>query len=197
MDGIEMCKLIKTDINTSHIPVIILTAKAGIENEKEGLETGADEFVLKPFHIEILKLRLENILKSRRKWKKRYQSNTDLKPISGLSNTLDQKFLEKAVTIVKDNLDNPDFSVEIFASEIAMSRSTLFKKLKSITGLSTSEFIRSIRIKKAAKYLRTGEYSITEVIFMVGFSDPKYFRTCFKKQFNKNPSDYLKDLKQK
>jgi signal transduction histidine kinase/ligand-binding sensor domain-containing protein/DNA-binding response OmpR family regulator len=195
MDGIEMCKLVKTDITTSHIPVIILTAKAGIENEKEGLETGADEFVLKPFHIEILKLRLENILKTRRKWKEKYQKNADIIPVSGLSNTLDKKFLEKAVNIVKDNLDNPDFSVEVFTSEIAMSRSTLFKKLKSVTGLSTSEFIRSIRIKKAAKYLRSGEYSITEVIFMVGFSDPKYFRTCFKKQFDKNPSEYLKSFK--
>ncbi|RUA10166.1 MAG: hypothetical protein DSY82_05115 [Flavobacteriia bacterium] len=195
MDGIEMCKRIKTDINTSHIPVIILTAKAGIENEKEGLETGADEFVLKPFNIEILKLRVENILKSRRKWIKKYRKNSDFESVEGLSNSLDQKFLEKAVSIIKDNMDNPDFSVEIFASEIAMSRSTLFKKLKSITGLSTSEFIRSIRIKRAAKHLRSGEYSITEVIFMVGFSDPKYFRTCFKKQFGKTPSEYIKSLK--
>jgi len=197
MDGIEMCKRVKADINTSHIPVIILTAKAGIENEKEGLETGADEFVLKPFHIEILKLRVENILKSRRKWMKKYRKNTDIEPVQGLTNSLDQKFLEKAVSIVKDNMDNPDFSVENFASEIAMSRSALFKKLKSITGMSTSEFIRSIRIKRAAKHLRSGEYSVTEVIFMVGFSDPKYFRTCFKKQFGKNPSEYIKASRKK
>ena len=93
------------------------------------------------------------------------------------------------------NIDNPKFSVETFASEIAMSRSALFKKLKSVTDQSTTEFIRSIKLKRAIEYLKSGKYSITEVIFMVGFSDPKYFRTCFKKQFGKIPSEYQKSLR--
>jgi len=195
MDGIEMCKKIKTDIQTSHIPVVILTAKSGLENEKEGLETGADEFVLKPFNIEILKLRIENILRTKQQWIQKFGLTTNSKSIASLSNKLDQEFLDKCIKIIKKNIDNPQLSVESFSSDIAMSRSALFKKLKSISGQSTSEFIRTIRLKRAAKHLRSGKYNITEVIFMVGFSDPKYFRTCFKKQFGKNPSEYIKSLK--
>ncbi len=194
MDGIEMCKKIKTDIRTSHIPVVILTAKTGLENEKEGLETGADEFILKPFNIEILRIRIENILKTKQQWIQRFQTDTNIKTFSKLSNKLDQQFLKKSIDIIKKNIDNPEFTVETFASEIAMSRSALFKKLKSVTGQSTTEFIRSIKLKRAIKYLKSGEYSITEVIFMVGFSDPKYFRTCFKKQFGVSPSQYIKSL---
>ena len=104
-------------------------------------------------------------------------------------------FLEKCIALVKKNIENSEFSVETFSSEMAMSRSALFKKLKSVSGLSTSEFIRTIRLKRAEKFLKSGEYTITEVIFMVGFSDPKYFRTCFKKQFGKIPSEYVKSLK--
>jgi len=195
MNGIEMCKEIKTNILTSHIPVVILTAKSGLENEKEGLETGADEFVLKPFNIEILKLRIENILRTKQQWIQKFGLTTNSKSIASLSNKLDQEFLDKCIKIIKKNIDNPQLSVESFSSDIAMSRSALFKKLKSISGQSTSEFIRTIRLKRAAKHLRSGKYNITEVIFMVGFSDPKYFRTCFKKQFGKNPSEYIKSLK--
>ncbi|MGY6647707.1 two-component regulator propeller domain-containing protein [Wenyingzhuangia sp. IMCC45574] len=196
MGGIEMCRKIKTNINTSHISVIILTAKVGLENEKEGLETGADEFVLKPFDIEILKLRVENTLKTKQVWAKNFQTEKSTKSWKELTNKLDQKFLEKAISIVNENLDNLEFSVEKFNLEIGMSRSTLFKKMKSVTGYSPSEFIRDIRIKKAASLLETAEYSITEVILLVGFSDPKYFRTCFKKQYNMTPSEYIKTLKQ-
>ena len=195
MNGIEMCKKIKTDLSTSHIPVIILTAKAGIENEKEGLETGADEFVLKPFNVEVLKLRVENILKTKQLWIEKFKTKPTSASWKELSSKLDQDFLEKSLKIIKKNLDNPDFSVEKFSLDIGMSRSALFNKIKSITGQSTSEFIRTIRLKKAANLIKSGKYSITEVIFMVGFSDPKYFRTCFKKQFNQTPSEYLIDFK--
>ena len=109
-----------------------------------------------------------------------------------MSNKLDQKFIEKSIEIVKKNLDNANFSVEQFALEIGMSRSALFLKLKSVTGQSSSEFIRTIRINNAAKLIRSMKYSISEIIYMVGFSDPKYFRTCFKKQFGIRPSEYLK-----
>lgn len=195
MNGIEMCKKIKTDLKTSHIPVIILTAKAGIENEKEGLETGADEFVLKPFNTEALKLRVENILRTKQLWIEKFKTKPTSTSWKELSNKLDQDFLEKSITIIKKNLDNPDFSVESFALEIGISRSALFKKIKSITNQSTSEFIRTIRIKKAANLIESGKYSITEVVFMVGFSDPKYFRTCFKKYYNQTPSEYLRKFK--
>ena len=195
MNGIEMCKKLKTDIATSHIPILILTAKAGLENEKEGLETGADEFVLKPFNIEVLKLRLDNILRTKQQWIQKFRTNSNSKSWKELSNKLDQKFIEKSINIIKKNLDNTEFSVEKFALEIGMSRSALFLKLKSITGQSTSEFIRTIRLNKAAKLIESGKYSITEVIYMVGFSDPKYFRTCFKKHFDCTPSSYLSNFK--
>ena len=195
MNGIEMCKLIKIDINTSHIPVVILTAKAGLENEKEGLETGADEFIMKPFNIEVLKLRIDNIIRTKQQWIQKFKTNTDSKSWKELSNKLDQKFLEKSIDIIKKNMDNADFSVEQFSMEMGMSRSALFTKLKSITEQSTSEFIRSIRLKRAVKLMKSGKYSITEIIYMVGFSDPKYFRSCFKKQFGTTPSNYLTDFK--
>ena len=195
MNGIEMCKKLKTDINTSHIPILILTAKAGLENEKEGLETGADEFILKPFNIEVLKLRLDNILRTKQQWVQKFRTNSNSKTWKELSNKLDQKFIEKSINIIKKNFDNTEFSVEKFALEIGMSRSALFLKLKSITGQSTSEFIRTIRLNKAAKLIESGKYSITEIIYMVGFSDPKYFRTCFKKHFGSTPSSYLSSFK--
>jgi signal transduction histidine kinase/ligand-binding sensor domain-containing protein/DNA-binding response OmpR family regulator len=195
MNGIEMCKKLKTDINTSHIPILILTAKAGLENEKEGLETGADEFILKPFNIEVLKLRLDNILRTKEQWIQKFRTNSSSKSWKELSNKLDQKFIEKSINIIKKNLDNTEFSVEKFALEIGMSRSALFLKLKSITRQSTSEFIRTIRLNKAAKLIESGKYSITEVIYMVGFSDPKYFRTCFKKHFDCTPSSYFSNFK--
>jgi YesN/AraC family two-component response regulator len=192
MNGIEMCKIIKTDVNISHIPVIILTAKSGIENEKEGLETGADEYLLKPFDIEILKLRLNNILRTKQQWIKKFKTISTSKPWKELSNKLDQKFIKKSIEIVKKNLDNANFSVEQFALEIGMSRSSLFLKLKSVTGQSSSEFIRTIRVNNAAELIRSQKYSISEIVYMVGFSDPKYFRTCFKKQFGILPSRYNK-----
>jgi YesN/AraC family two-component response regulator len=195
MNGIEMCKKLKTDINTSHIPILILTAKAVLENEKEGLETGADEFILKPFNIEVLKLRLDNILRTKEQWIQKFRTNSSSKSWKELSNKLDQKFIEKSINIIKKNLDNTEFSVEKFALEIEMSRSALFLKLKSITRQSTSELIRTIRLNKAAKLIESGKYSITEVIYMVGFSDPKYFRTCFKKHFDCTPSSYFSNFK--
>ena len=195
MNGIEMCKKLKTDINTSHIPILILTAKAGLENEKEGLETGADEFILKPFNIEVLKLRLDNILRTKEQWIQKFRTNSSSNSWKELSSKLDQKFIEKSINIIKKNLDNTEFSVENFALEIGMSRSSLFLKLKSITGQSTSEFIRTNRLNRAAKLIESGKYSITEIIYMVGFSDPKYFRTCFKKHFGCTPSSYLSSFK--
>jgi signal transduction histidine kinase/ligand-binding sensor domain-containing protein/CheY-like chemotaxis protein/AraC-like DNA-binding protein len=195
MTGLEMCKKIKNDLTTSHIPVIILTAKAGIENEKEGLETGADEFVLKPFNMEVLRLRVINILRTKQQWVEKFKTKPTSSTWKELSSKLDKEFLKKSLETIKKNIDNPDYSGEKFASDMGMSRSALFNKIKSITGESTTEFIRTIRIKRAVTLIKSGRYSITEVIFMVGFSDPKYFRTCFKKQFGQTPSEYLKSFK--
>ncbi|WP_299433874.1 hybrid sensor histidine kinase/response regulator transcription factor [uncultured Maribacter sp.] len=197
MNGVEMCKIIKNDISTSHIPVIILTAKLGLENEKEGLEAGADEFVLKPFNMEILRLRVNNILKTKQQWAEKFKTKSTPSSWKELSSKLDKNFLKKSFKYIDKNIDNSDYSVEKFSLDIGMSRSSLHNKIKSITGQSTSEFIRTIRIKRAATLILSGQYSITEVVFMVGFSDAKYFRTCFKKQFGQTPSDYIKTFKEK
>jgi len=196
MNGIEMCKIIKNDIKTSHIPVIILTAKSGLENEKEGLETGADEFVLKPFNIEVLKLRVANILKTKKQWAVKFKTKPTSSTWKELSSKLDKDFLKKSLKIIKINIDKTDYTVEQFALDIGMSRSALHKKIKSITGQSTTEFIRTIRIKRASALMKTGKFSITEITFMVGFSDIKYFRACFKKQFKQTPTEFIKNYKE-
>ena len=195
MNGIEMCKTLKNDIHTSHIPIIILTAKFGFDNEKQGLESGADTFVTKPFHIDLLALRVKNILQTRQLWSEKYKTNISNENWKGLTNKLDQQFLKKAQDIIEKNIDNTEYNVEKFTLEIGMSRTALHKKLKSITTQSTSEFIRVIRIKKAAILLTSNDSKIGEVAYMVGFTDPKYFRSCFKKQFGKTPTDFLKTLK--
>ncbi|XCF06359.1 two-component regulator propeller domain-containing protein [Tamlana crocina] len=195
MNGAEMCKIIKNDIKTSHIPVIILTAKLGLENEKEGLEAGADEFVLKPFNMEILRLRVNNILRTKQQWAEKFKTKSTPSSWKELSNKLDKNFLKKSYQFIDKNIDNSDYTVEKFSIDMSMSRSALHKKIKSITGQSTSEFIRTIRIKRAATLIVSGQYSITEVVFMVGFSDIKYFRTCFKRQFGQTPSEYIKSFK--
>ena len=194
MDGIEMCKRIKNDINTSHIPVIILTAKSGLENEKEGLETGADDFVVKPFNIEVLKLKIDNILRTKQQWTQKFKKSSNSKPWKELSNKLDKEFIKKSISIVEKNIDNTEFSVEKFALEIGMSKSALYAKLKSTTGQNTSGFIRTIRLNRAGELIKTGKYSIGEVVYMVGISDPKYFRTCFKKHFGCTPSNYINKI---
>ncbi len=196
MGGIEMCKIIKNDIKTSHIPVLILTAKSGLENEKEGLETGADEFVLKPFNIELLRLRVANILKTKKQWAEKFKTKPTASAWKELSSKLDKDFLKKSLKIIKKNIDNTEYSVEQFALDIGMSRSALHKKFKAITGQSTTEFIRAIRVKRAATLMKTGKYSITEIVFMVGFSDPKHFRSCFKKQFGQTPTQFIKNYKE-
>jgi len=175
----------------------LLNGKAsGIENEKEGLETGADEYLLKPFDVDVLKLRLNNILRTKQQWIDRFKTNSSSKPWKELSNKLDQKFIEKSIEIVKKNLDDTNFSVEQFALKIGMSRSSLLLKLKSVTGQSSSEFIRTIRFNEAANYIKSEKYSITEVIYMVGYSDPKFFRSKFKEYFGASPRKYLNDFKE-
>ena len=152
---------------------------------------------MEPFDIEILKLRLNNILRTKQQWIQKFKLNFSAKTWRELSNKLDQKFIKKSIEIVQKNMDNANFSVEQFALDIGMSRSALFLKIKSITGQSSSEFIRTIRINNAAKLIKSRRYSISEIIYMVGFSDPKYFRTCFKKQFGTLPSEYAKKILQK
>lgn len=194
MDGIDFCKTIRDNIRTSHIPVILLTAKSSLTHHKEGIGIGADAYITKPFSPEILDLTVHNLLQSRENLMRFYrnlfaQENGNI-PKEG--STIDEKFLHSIYKILKDNLDKPDFNVNELCDALNMSRSLVYKKIKTLTGLSPLEYIRSLRLQEAAKLLKTKQYKIFEVVYMVGFTDAKYFRRCFIKEFGFSPSDFIK-----
>lgn len=190
MDGLELCKVVKQNFRTSHIPVIMLTAKSNDEDEYEGLSVGADSYISKPFDISKLKLKFRNLLRARQSTLEHYSQSIDVDPDKIAFNELDREFLEKAKKIVLNNLDNISFSVDDFCKEMLMSRSNLHLKMKAITGESTIEFIKKIRFGEATKLLQEGRYSVSEISIMVGFNTASYFTTSFKKYFGILPSEY-------
>ena len=192
MDGIKLCKAIKQNIKTCHIPVIILSAKSNTEDQLQGLEVGADDYLPKPFTYSVLKAKIQNMLKSRRRSLEHYSKSLEVEPEKITFNVMDEELLKKAMKIVIDNLDNSEFSTDIFCSEMGMSRSNLHLKLKAITGESTIDFIKKIRFNEACKLLLDGRYNVAEVSTMVGFNTPSYFATSFKKYFGCLPTDYVK-----
>ncbi len=198
MNGIELCKAIKTDIKISHIPIIILTVLNTIDNQIEGFEIGADDYVTKPFNLNLLEARIFNLIEMRKKIIKKFveEIKTDLKNYS--HNLLDEKFMQKAIEIVEKNISNFEFTAENFAEQIGMSRSNLHIKLKVLTNQSATEFIRIVRLKKAIELLSAYQYNISEVSYMVGFNSISYFNRCFKQQFGITPSEFLSNgLKEK
>ncbi|NDW09638.1 two-component regulator propeller domain-containing protein [Dysgonomonas sp. 520] len=195
MSGIKLCKAIKQNIRTCHIPVVILSAKANTEDQLEGLEVGADDYITKPFSIAILLSKIHNILRSRKRMLDHYSNSFDVEPEKITFNAMDEELIRKATEIVKNNMDNIEFSADDFSREMAMSRSNLHLKLKAITGESTIEFIRKIRFNEACKLLKDGRYNISEVSTMVGFNSPSYFATSFKKYFGFLPTEYVKNLR--
>jgi len=190
MDGFEMCKRLKSDEKTSHIPIILLTAKATTNDKIEGFEIGADEYIMKPFEFEELKARIINLLEQRKRIHEHYRKfglfELDKQKIS----SVDQKFISKAMEIIKKNLSNFDFSIEKFADSMAVSKSLLHKKFIALIGEPPGELIKRIRLNKAAELLKNDFGNITEISFEVGFNDPSYFSECFKKQFGVSPSHY-------
>ncbi len=192
MDGMELCHTLKHNIKTSHIPIILLTARSAHSHHKAGLETGADAYITKPFSPEILSLTVTNILQARENSKRYYRTLffSDEKPTIVSE---DEKLLQTIVEVVKANMDKADLSVDAVSHELGLSKSILYKKIKHLTGLSPLEYIRSLRISEAAKLLRTQRYKVYEVVYMVGFSDVKYFRKCFIKEFGYPPSQLLEN----
>ncbi|HUV64699.1 MAG TPA: ATP-binding protein [Sedimentisphaerales bacterium] len=197
MDGIEFCRTLKYDENTSHIPVILLTAKGSEAAQVEGLETGADDYVVKPFSQAVLLARIANLLESRRRLQDRFQKDLVVQPQTITSNPVDERFLNRALEIVETHQADYEFDVDIFATCMHMSRSTLYRKTKALTGQSPSLFIRSVRLKHAAVLLKTGQYNVSEVAYQVGFLDMSYFGACFKEQFHCSPSQYMADQSNK
>jgi YesN/AraC family two-component response regulator len=197
MDGFQLCEKLKTDERTSHIPVILLTAKATSENKIEGYETGADDYIMKPFDAKELQARIKNLINQRKQLQKHFQKegifNLDNKKII----SVDKKFLEKAYKIINEHISDTSFGVELFASELAISRAALHKKLVALIGEPPSELIKRIRLSKAGILLKNKTGNISEIALEVGFNNPAYFSECFKKQFGETPTQYHRKFAQK
>ena len=190
MDGIEMCQKIKSDIRTSHIPVIMLTARAAIESRIESLETGADAYLEKPFSMELLEIQINNLLDSRKLLRDKFSKELVIKPADITITSVDETFIRKAIDIADKHISDSGFGSDEFCREIGMSRSQLHRKLKAITSQPASEFIRTIRLKRAASLLKDSHLSVEEISFRTGFNSPAYFTKCFKTLFGKTPSEY-------
>ena len=190
-DGIEMARLLKEDEVTSHIPLIFLTSKTGEMNQMEGFETGGQDYIVKPFNPKILLLKIKNILSSHQKIKQKIKKQILLEPSEVKIESIDEKFLKRAVEIVEKNIAEPEFDVTAFVNEIGMSRSVLYRKIQAVTGQSANEFINNIRLKRATQLLSKKSMNISEVSYSVGFNDPQYFSKCFRKEFGVSPTQYV------
>lgn len=191
MDGITLCKKIKLDSRTSHIPVILLTALTGDEQQLMGLETGATDYMTKPFNFEILLSKIRNTLQQQDSMKKTYQKQVEVNPTEVVGESSDETFIRKALDVVENNIANLNFSVEELSYEMNMSRVTLYKKVLAVTGKTPVEFIRVVRVKRAAQLLETESFTISQVADKVGFKSQKYFVKVFKEEFNMIPSTYI------
>lgn len=191
MDGFELCEKIKSEVEFSHIPVILLTAKNTIQSKIEGLHSGADVYIEKPFSIEYLTAQIESMLKNRNKVKE-YFANSPLASISSIAHSKkDVEFVENLGRYINENITNEDLDVDLIARHLNVSRPTLYRKIGSVTDMSPNEMINLTRLKKAAALLQEG-YRVSEVYHMVGFNTPTQFGRNFQKQFNITPSEFIK-----
>ena len=182
----------KTDIRRSHIPVILLTAKSAEEYRIEGLELGADDYITKPFNYQLLKLRIAKFIQLSERNHSIFRNRIEVEPSEITITSLDEKLVEKAIAIVENHIEDPDFSVETLSHELALSRGYLYKKLMAITGKGPAEFIRTIRLKRARQLLAGSQMQIAEVAYKCGFNSPKRFAQNFRNEFGMLPSEFLK-----
>jgi YesN/AraC family two-component response regulator len=192
MDGIELSKKIKLNSATSHIPMIILTAKSAAKDKMEGYETGADEYIIKPYDEDFLKTRIKNLLKGRKLLKQKFVNNSLLNPKELSVNSKDQTFLENLYKSLEENLQSNNLKADVISKNLNMSHSSMYKKIKSLMGLTYMEFIRDYRLSIAKQLIEEMGYSVSEACYKVGYSDRKYFSKLFKNKFKQNPSFYLK-----
>ena len=192
MDGLELCKRVKSDLKTCHIPVIMLTALNTLQYKIEGYEIGADSYITKPFSTSLLASRIHNLIKSRNLLAEHISRSLLFQPEEVQLGLKDEKFISDAIEIVERNISNEKFDALFLAGELNMSHSALYRKLKALSGFTIAEFIKGIRLKRAAQLLRSQSYTVSEVAYMVGFNDLKHFRNSFKEQYKVSPSDYIK-----
>jgi DNA-binding response OmpR family regulator/anti-sigma regulatory factor (Ser/Thr protein kinase) len=194
MDGLELCKRLKQDLETSHIPIILLTAKNSTDDRITCYNAGADAYISKPFELKVLEARINNFLANKKNRQEKFKSDVEIN-ISRLEYpTLDEQFLDNAIKIIEEHLSQIDLDVNMLAYKLNMSKSSLYRKIKSMTDLSPRDFIRNIRLKHACIILKDKSINVSEVAYSVGFSDPKYFTACFKSEFNITPRDYQKSV---
>ncbi|MBN2165995.1 MAG: response regulator [Marinilabiliaceae bacterium] len=191
MDGLDACKMLKSDINTSHIPVLFLTAKTNIESELDGLKFGAIDYITKPFSMMALKLKIQNIFVYQQSLQAKFRKVGILEPESITLTSLDETFLADAVAAVDRNLDNPEFDVDNLSKEIGLSSNKTYRKIKALTGQTAKEFIRNQRLKVAVDLIVQNRRSISEIVYLVGFSTPSYFTKCFRELYGCTPKEYL------
>lgn len=190
MDGLSLAKKLRSDERTSHIPVILLTARASTDNQVDGLETGVDAYITKPFSMRVLELQVRNLIASRLMMRQKFSKQIFLEPTKTVINTIDEGFLNKVISIIEEHIEDPQFGVAMLASKVAMSQPILYKKLKAVTDMSVNDLIKSIRLKRAAQLLGQKQMTVYQVAYAVGYIDRKYFSQEFKKQFGKTPTEY-------
>ena len=191
MDGFELCKTIKSDLNYSHIPVILLTAKTNIQSKIEGMELGADAYIEKPFSVEYLQACASNLIQNREKLRQAFAESPFIAANTMALTKADEEFIKRLNEVIQINYANPEFSMDDMADNLNMSRSNFYRKIKGVLDLSPNEFLRLERLKKAAQLLKEGENRVNEICYMVGFNSPSYFAKCFQKQFGVLPKDFV------
>lgn len=194
MDGNEFCRNIKNDERTCHIPVIMLTAQSDADQQVAGLENGANVYLTKPFSVKVLQSYVRNLLAAKETLRQYFSQRILLEPLGIEIGSGNKKFMERIMTVVNDNIGNADFHIHDLSKEIGMSTAVLYKKFNALTKTPIAEFIKSLRLKKAALLLKNKELNVSEIAWKVGFNDRKYFSKAFKKFFGTTPTEYAQEL---
>ncbi len=193
MNGLQLCATLKANEKTSHIPIILLTAKADIETKLQGLHTGADDYIAKPFDARELRVRMDNLIESRKKLQQKFSRQLSIAASEIKVESVEDRFLKKVKGTIEDHLSDTAFSVEVLADKVAMSSIQLYRKLKTLTGHTPNELIRNIRLERAALLLSQRAGNVADVAYEVGFNNLSYFAKCFKEKFGVTPSEFVKN----
>ncbi len=193
MDGYELCRKLKKDERTSHIPVVMLTALTSKEKQITGIDVGADDYITKPFDVTILKAKIDNIISVRKALRERYSKEFLLRPKELSLASPDEKFLKKVISVIEKNMSNTEFDIDKFAHHVGVSRTQLYRKITALTDMSAKEFVRDIRLKRAEQLLLNNTLNISEIALEIGFTDMNYFRKCFKEKYGMSASDFVKN----
>ena len=190
LSGIAMCQRLKKKFETSHIPILLLTARTDLESALEGMKCGASDYIMKPFNLELLLLKCNNVINTLRRQQARFRTEAESAPTDLATNRLDQQLLEDSVRIIEENMQNKDFNIDMWCRQIAIGRTRLGGKIKAITGLTLNDFILQIKLRKCASLLENSNLTISEITWKAGFSSPGYMGKCFKEYFGVTPMQY-------